>query len=1372
MAGNLTFNVDANDQASGTFAAVAAELKALARELDRIDGRNVRARVTINTPSSGVIAQLDRARAAIAEIDGRNARARVEITGTPGAAEVRALRAAAKALRDLDGQNAVARISVTGDLPNARELRSAARALRDLEQVGAINIHISITGAVSALAQVAALRRELRGLPNDTTVKVKAEADSSAITTAAKALLTLRGAAVLLGPTLLGSTVPAIATLTGSLVSLAGLAPLAVAGLAALGAVGATVAVGFAHINDALGPTGTPAQIKKVNEAMAALSPNARAAVQAIRGFSDAWSAVRLDVQDKLFAGLNTQIKEMGGAYLPILRSGLGGVATELNGVAKNVVAFARSSQTMQDVNAIFDNTRVALRNAAPAANNLLGAFRDIAVVGSGFLPGLATGLTNVTQRFQTFISEARQSGQLKVWIQDGVDTLRTLGSIAGNVGSVLGSVFTAAKASGADFLTTLDKVTGKLADLLSSSTGQSALTAFFKESRQAIDALLPGVEALATGVLKMIQSFSTSGGLQTFATTVSGIAQSLAPLLPMLGNLAGGVLRDLSNGAAVAAGALGPLVGIVTGVVGALGPLPALALAAVVAFKALGSAAIAGSFATLASRLTALAPAIGTYAAGLTGSLAAGRAAQTATTGLGTALGKLGNALPLIGVALIAVGFAYDAARDKSEDFAKSVIAGTDTMASGLKKTQAQFEGFSGWWTGVLDNLFNGDLVNNNFNGTMDEAARASDNFRAKVESLIQAMPALEGAQTRVKVSTQNLADAILTYGESSPQAAAAAQVLARDTADLKQKQDLLTGALRNTTEGLKAQADQMNSQINTALAYSQAVQRTAEAQKAANDALKNSGAKSEEYKGAVLSLASAMSSQADAARKQAEALGGTEAGVQAYNTEILRAADLSTQAGRDAFAQLASGLDDAGLKAISTAAEMSNLRTEIITLPDGRKVTVVVEADRAKLDSVKQGVEDLASKKYIGSITILAETTTARGDILQTVQLADGSRGTVKIDADGGPAILTVGATKYTIDQTTGTLKVLGDVAPGETSLNGLKLLVDSTTGQMKLSAEPTQANTTVAAWKALADGITGIPQLNANPAAANGVLQLWKSTSDATTGLPTIDANSGKAEGVLAAWKALANGTTGIPALDSNPGLANQILAAWKARSDATTGLPKVIPQVQAGAAEAQLANLARTRYTTIIATVVAGQSTAVPTATGVKRIAGGAAGGIVHPYARGAVVEQYAAGGVRPLTPMRGDIAQRVPANTWRVIGDRPRGLEYFLPDDSAPRSMKIGAEWARNRGLDLVPSGGGVAQRISSALGPARTGSASTAQGAAWAGISAVASGVAQLRGDIQTLATEIRKQRPFTVEDRSGNPVETARATALALRIS
>lgn len=81
-----------------------------------------------------------------------------------------------------------------------------------------------------------------------------------------------------------------------------------------------------------------------------------------------------------------------------------------------------------------------------------------------------------------------------------------------------------------------------------------------------------------------------------------------------------------------------------------------------------------------------------------------------------------------------------------------------------------------------------------------------------------------------------------------------------------------------------------------------------------------------------------------------------------------------------------------------------------------------------------------------------------------------------------------------------------------------------------------------------------------------------------------------------------------------------------------------------------------------------------------------------------YAAGGIVQGYASGAIRQLTPMSGKIAQRVDPNTWRVIGDRLRGKEYFLPDDSSPRTLAIGAEWARNRGLVLMKryASGGIA----------------------------------------------------------------------------
>jgi TP901 family phage tail tape measure protein len=79
--------------------------------------------------------------------------------------------------------------------------------------------------------------------------------------------------------------------------------------------------------------------------------------------------------------------------------------------------------------------------------------------------------------------------------------------------------------------------------------------------------------------------------------------------------------------------------------------------------------------------------------------------------------------------------------------------------------------------------------------------------------------------------------------------------------------------------------------------------------------------------------------------------------------------------------------------------------------------------------------------------------------------------------------------------------------------------------------------------------------------------------------------------------------------------------------------------------------------------------------------------------------GNLVKAFASGGVHKLTPMAAGIAQVVPPNTWRVVGDRIRDNEYYIPDNNHPRSLALLYDLARNRGFDLIKrfALGGIAQ---------------------------------------------------------------------------
>ncbi|NHI16868.1 phage tail tape measure protein [Microbacterium excoecariae] len=76
------------------------------------------------------------------------------------------------------------------------------------------------------------------------------------------------------------------------------------------------------------------------------------------------------------------------------------------------------------------------------------------------------------------------------------------------------------------------------------------------------------------------------------------------------------------------------------------------------------------------------------------------------------------------------------------------------------------------------------------------------------------------------------------------------------------------------------------------------------------------------------------------------------------------------------------------------------------------------------------------------------------------------------------------------------------------------------------------------------------------------------------------------------------------------------------------------------------------------------------------------------------AAGSHLQMMAGGGQLGLTPMA-PIAQKVPPNTWRVVGDRMKDDEFFIPDDDSARSHQILQQAMRSFGY-LPMADGGVA----------------------------------------------------------------------------
>jgi hypothetical protein len=255
-------------------------------------------------------------------------------------------------------------------------------------------------------------------------------------------------------------TIQSIGSLTGVL----GLVP-AAAGAAGL-AYG-TLKVGMSNFADSLKTGDTPAQLKKANEALADLSPNAKAAALTVRGLGPAWDSVKLDVQNRLFAGTSQVIQRVAKTDLPVLRSGMDAMSGSLNLAAKYTGAWLTSARTTSDVKTIFDNSAVAGQNLARAIQPILGIIRDVGNVGSQFLPMLTSNFSGAAQKAADFVSNARDTGKLHDWIQTGIDSVKTLWDSFKNVVEIIMKIAQAPPLFGLDMLDILKQVTGLILQLV-----------------------------------------------------------------------------------------------------------------------------------------------------------------------------------------------------------------------------------------------------------------------------------------------------------------------------------------------------------------------------------------------------------------------------------------------------------------------------------------------------------------------------------------------------------------------------------------------------------------------------------------------------------------------------------------------------------------------------------------------------------------------------------------------------------------------------------------------------------------------------------------------------------------------------------------
>lgn len=501
-------------------------------------------------------------------------------------------REAARVLREIERENARVQREIE------REARQTQRAIEaETRRVASENIKAQKEYEKEFIASQRAMEREHQAVQERNAQRVRAFVATLRRLASERFSLTLgvdtsQVAAALQATTKLGSIlgVLGVGALAGQ-ASISGIAQLAVAiqdlvgNIALLPAVGAsagivigTLTLGLRGLGDAIAADKT----KDLTEALKKLSENGKKFVLTVRDLKDEFEGLGKAVQQELLAGLNSEVEKLAKVLLPVLSKGFTGVAKELNASALALTEFIRKGQTISDISRIFDNTQRSVFVFRRSLEPLAQAFRDLAAVGSDFLPVIAADLGGAAKRFGDFIAQARETNTLKFMFENAIQAARDLFGILGNLGGIFGALLDNARLAFGNrgLLGFIRDVTGSLDDFFNSIEGQVALLSFFDSVGRAADVVIPilkqlagivfntllpalvgigevaapGVKALLDGLnrglvtaIPGIKSFVDSLASVVISLVDSGVLSALGELVRVIGTSLGEAIRRLA---------------------------------------------------------------------------------------------------------------------------------------------------------------------------------------------------------------------------------------------------------------------------------------------------------------------------------------------------------------------------------------------------------------------------------------------------------------------------------------------------------------------------------------------------------------------------------------------------------------------------------------------------------------------------------------------------------------------------------------------------------------------------------------------------------------------------------------------------------
>jgi len=300
-------------------------------------------------------------------------------------------------------------------------------------------------------------------------------------------------------------------------------------------------------------------------EAMANLSPNAQAFVLAIQGLGDAWKDLRMATQDALFGNdLGGQVVELAEVYLPILKEGFVGIATEINGGIGRFFDRLETENAQGNFVKIFENARIAMGPLLDGITSLMDGLGNIAGVGSEFLPGIAEKFKTSMDEFAAWSKSEEGQNDIRSYIDESIKTFDKVWEFAKALGRAIQALFNTSDQAGETMLEQMTRSLNDFADWMKTAEGQKEMENFWERIRQMITdiiSIIANTTILVNQVAELMGKGGPDGEDPSWTGTVFGTANdaskgNFGDAAKRVGNVPGEMWAKVIGAAGVTGGA------------------------------------------------------------------------------------------------------------------------------------------------------------------------------------------------------------------------------------------------------------------------------------------------------------------------------------------------------------------------------------------------------------------------------------------------------------------------------------------------------------------------------------------------------------------------------------------------------------------------------------------------------------------------------------------------------------------------------------------------------------------------------------------------------------------------------------------------